>query len=191
MTKRELRVMYREKRRSLQPGEKDKLEDLMLIRFQEAGWQVPDTVMTYIPFSQENEYDPELVIRYCRFQHPGLRLCCPLLLNQGNRMDAVSWDEDTVFARNSFGIPEPVNSERVDGGEIGMVLVPLLAYDLHGYRVGFGKGYYDRFLAEQCPQATRIGFSFFEPVDSVDDVESYDMPLDFCVTPVKLYSFNH
>ena len=73
MTKRELRVMYREKRRSLQPGEKDKLEDLMLIRFQEAGWQVPDTVMTYIPFSQENEYDPELVIRYCRFQQPGLR----------------------------------------------------------------------------------------------------------------------
>ena len=191
MTKRELRVIYREKRRALQPAVKDKLEDLMLIRFQEAGWQVPVTVMTYIPFTRENEYNPELVIRYCQFQQPGLRLCCPRLLGSENRMDAVSWEEETIFAKNSFGIPEPVQAERVDGWEIGMVLVPLLAFDQQGNRVGFGKGYYDRFLAEQCPQATRIGFSFFDPVDAVSDIESFDIPLDFCVTPEKLYTFNH
>ena len=55
MTKKELRVIYSEKRRSIKAGEKDMMEDLMLIRFQEGGWQVPDTVMTYIPFQKENE----------------------------------------------------------------------------------------------------------------------------------------
>lgn len=190
MTKKELRQLYREKRRAIGGADKEKWEDLMLIRFQEGHWQVPGTVMTYIPFSSEKEYDPELVIRFCHFQNPSLKLCCPLISNQDNTMEAVSWDDETMFAPNRLGIPEPVNGERVAGTEIDLILVPLLAFDRLGYRVGFGKGYYDRFLAEKSPDALRVGFSFFEPVEQISDIMDYDMPLDYCVTPGKLYTFN-
>ena len=191
MLKQDLRTIYRDKRRAITAHEKDRLEDLMLIRFQEAGFPVPATLMTYIPFTRENEYDPELIIRYGRFQNPDLRLCCPAILPKENLMDAVYWDDDTVFAPNKMGILEVVNGERVKEVEIDMVLMPLLAFDEKGTRVGYGKGYYDRFLSERCPDALRIGFSFFEAVHVVEDVHAYDMPLNFCITPNQIYSFNH
>jgi 5-formyltetrahydrofolate cyclo-ligase len=68
-------------------------------------------------------------------------------------------------------------------------LVPLLAYDLKGNRVGYGKGYYDRFLAECRPDALKIGFSYFEPEEQINDTEDFDIPLNYCVTPHRCYEF--
>ena len=70
-----------------------------------------------------------------------------------------------------------------------MVFVPLLVFDQHGHRVGYGKGYYDRFL-DQCSESTlKVGLTFFDPVTKIEDIETHDISLDFALTPERIYAF--
>ena len=70
-----------------------------------------------------------------------------------------------------------------------MVLIALFAFDDKGNRIGYGKGMYDRFLSK-CPGNTiKIGLSFFDSVDEISDVNEFDVPLDYAITPSKVYRF--
>jgi 5-formyltetrahydrofolate cyclo-ligase len=73
--------------------------------------------------------------------------------------------------------------------EIDLVLVPLLTFDKRGHRVGYGKGYYDKFLARCNPYVIKIGLNFYDPVDEISDINAFDIPLDFCVTHHEIYAF--
>lgn len=97
--------------------------------------------------------------------------------------------DNTRFAVTDYGIPEPQNGLEVPVDKIDVVFVPLLAYDKNGNRVGYGKGFYDIFLAKCKPQTVKIGLSFFEPEESISDVFEGDVRLDYCVTPDKVYTF--
>ena len=97
--------------------------------------------------------------------------------------------KNSLLLLNSYGILEPSESKkynRID--EIDLVIVPLLAFDLDGNRVGYGKGYYDRFL-QNCKNAKKVGISFEEPVSKILDTNQYDIKLDYCITPEKIYKF--
>jgi 5-formyltetrahydrofolate cyclo-ligase len=98
-------------------------------------------------------------------------------------------DEHTVFQDNQYGIPEPTAGIEVTSDMIDVVFVPLLAFDKKGNRVGYGKGYYDRFLAGCRNDVITIGLSFFPPVLSIDDIDFFDKKLDFCITPECVYAF--
>ena len=97
--------------------------------------------------------------------------------------------ENTRFIKNDYGIPEPVNGLEVPVSKIDVVFVPLLAYDKKGNRVGYGKGFYDRFLKKCRPDVIKIGLSFFEPEEQIEDISLDDVKLDFCVTPYGVYGF--
>lgn len=97
--------------------------------------------------------------------------------------------ENTKFIKNDYGIPEPVNGLEVPVSKIDVVFVPLLAYDKKGNRVGYGKGFYDRFLKKCRPDVIKIGLSFFEPEEQIEDISLDDVKLDFCVTPYGVYGF--
>jgi len=99
------------------------------------------------------------------------------------------FDDEVELVDNAFGIAEPSAGEIVEPGEIDLALVPLLAFDQHGYRVGYGKGYYDKFLSQCREDVIKIGLSFFEPVDEIGDINQFDIPLNYCVTPQKVYEF--
>ena len=94
----------------------------------------------------------------------------------------------TAIKPNSFGIPEPIGGIAVSPTTIEVVFVPLLAYDLQGNRIGYGKGYYDRFLVQCDPECRFIGLSFFPPEERIP-VEKTDIKLQYCITPEKIYSF--
>ena len=94
----------------------------------------------------------------------------------------------TLIKVNAFGIPQPVGGIAVAPTQVEVVFVPLLAYDLEGNRIGYGKGYYDRFLAQCDPKCLFIGLSFFPPEKSIP-TEKTDIKLHYCVTPEQLYSF--
>ena len=98
-------------------------------------------------------------------------------------------DEQTSYKKNAFGIEEPVQAALINPAELDAVLVPLLISDTQGFRVGYGKGYYDRFLYNCRRDVLKIGFSYFEPVDQIDDIHQFDIPLSICVTPNKIYEF--
>jgi 5-formyltetrahydrofolate cyclo-ligase len=69
------------------------------------------------------------------------------------------------------------------------VLIPLLAFDRKGHRVGYGKGYYDRFLRTCRKDVVKIGFSYFDPVEKIEDASRYDVRLNYCITPNDIYRF--
>lgn len=98
--------------------------------------------------------------------------------------------DSTVIKKNTWNIPEPVDGIEIDAKKIEVVFVPLLAFDKLGHRVGYGKGFYDKFLSECPSQTLKIGLSFFEAEEKIEDVFTTDIALDYCVTPNKIYSFS-
>ena len=72
---------------------------------------------------------------------------------------------------------------------VDAVIVPLIVFDKNGNRVGYGGGYYDKFLAHCRKDTLKIGVSLFDPVDEIGGMEDFDVSLDHCVTPEKVWSF--
>tara|TARA_B100001989_G_C24339259_1_gene364176 strand:+ start:64 stop:594 length:531 start_codon:yes stop_codon:yes gene_type:complete len=107
----------------------------------------------------------------------------------GEHLDHYLLTDSTKLKQNLWNILEPVNGIKVAPNKIQVVFVPLLAYDLYGNRVGYGKGYYDKFLAQCGEKCIKIGLSFFEPVKKILS-SSQDIKLNYCVTPNKIYKFN-
>lgn len=97
----------------------------------------------------------------------------------------------TVIKKNNWNIPEPIDGIEISPSKIDVVFVPLLAFDEAGHRVGYGKGFYDIFLSECRDDVIKIGLSFFKPEATIPGILSSDVPLDFCVTPFKTFSFKN
>lgn len=95
----------------------------------------------------------------------------------------------TPLKINNWGIPEPVNGIEIQSSQIEVVFIPLLAFDKQGHRIGYGKGFYDRFLHECQAKTLKIGLSFFDALEEIKDIHANDIPLDYCVTPKKVYEF--
>ena len=64
-----------------------------------------------------------------------------------------------------------------------------MIFDHQGHRVGYGKGYYDRFLGECNRYTLKVGLSFFDPVSKIEDIDTNDIALDYAVTPRETYAF--
>jgi 5-formyltetrahydrofolate cyclo-ligase len=99
--------------------------------------------------------------------------------------------DNTKLVLSNYGIPEPVDGIEVPSARMDVVFVPLLAFDKKGHRVGYGKGFYDRFLSECKADVIKIGVSFFEAEPHDIPHNPTDVALDYCVTPKKVYSFKH
>ncbi|MEZ4855185.1 MAG: 5-formyltetrahydrofolate cyclo-ligase [Gelidibacter sp.] len=97
--------------------------------------------------------------------------------------------DNTIIKKNEWNIPEPIDGIEISTDKIEVVFVPLLAFDQHGNRVGYGKGFYDKFLSKCSPKTIKIGLSFFEAENTITDVSNYDIQLDYCVTPKTIYQF--
>jgi len=98
--------------------------------------------------------------------------------------------DSTVIKKNKWNIPEPVDGIAIDTQKLDVVFVPLLVFDLKGNRVGYGKGFYDRFLKSCRKDTLKVGLSFFEAEATSINADNDDIALDFCVTPQQIYKFN-
>ena len=106
-----------------------------------------------------------------------------------NRLEHFLLNDQTPLKNNRWGIPEPLSGITINPKQIEVVFVPLLVFDQQGHRVGYGKGYYDRFL-DQCSESTlKVGLTFFDPVTKIEDIETHDISLDFALTPERIYAF--
>lgn len=189
MIKAELRKIYLDKRKAITASEKNKWEDLILIQFQKLGLSIPEKLLTYSPLEHTNEYDPYLVEEYGAFKNPELQLIYPKIKEDFTTLHCIETSEDTNFEINKWGIAEPVSGNEIAITNIKMLFIPLLCFDEKGFRVGYGKGFYDRLLAGASKDIIKIGFSFFDPVSKIEDVDAFDIPLDYCLTPERFYKF--
>ena len=98
-------------------------------------------------------------------------------------------DDDVILGLNKYGIPEPKNGKKIKNNLIDVVFVPLLSYDKKGNRVGYGKGFYDRFLSNLSIKTIKIGLSLYEPENYIEGIDENDIKIDYCVTPNKIFSF--
>jgi 5-formyltetrahydrofolate cyclo-ligase len=187
MTKQEARNTYRDLRRQLSAADRNRYDDLLLIGFQQIPLPALTYIHTYLAIKEEQEIETDHMLHYLEFGNPGLSIVIPRL--KEDELEHVRYDEMVELHPNKWGIPEPVNGELVDEAVIDLVLVPLLAFDEKGYRVGYGKGYYDKFLSKCRPDVLKIGFSYFSPLQRITDTAEFDIPLNYCVTPQGVYEF--
>jgi 5-formyltetrahydrofolate cyclo-ligase len=189
MQKKEIRASFRQQRLKLTLQDVSRYADLLLIMSQQAGLPPISVLMGYLADSNRNEPDPANIIRWLRFTSPGMLEVMPRIQPSGGGMDAVIFEEGQSCTFNQFGIEEPDGEDIVDPEDIDLVLVPLLAFDRKGNRVGYGKGYYDRFLHRCRKDCLKVGLSFFGPVEEISDVHPGDVRLDLCITPERVYQW--
>ncbi len=189
MTKDQLRAIYKTKRVSISETEKLKLDDLLLIQFQSFDFTEIRNLFAYWPIEEHSEPNVELMARYLRFMLPEIQIAYPQTNSSDFSMQAILTNEDTEFKTNNWGITEPIGNVAIPNGQLDLIFIPLLAFDQNGYRVGFGKGYYDRYLVDCKPEAIKMGFSYFEPVSQITDTNQFDVPLNYCITPQHIYEF--
>lgn len=145
-----------------------------------------ETFHIYLSIPEKREVDTAPLIS--QLKQEGKRLAIPKIIGNG-LLEHYLLEQNTELEKNSWGIPEPVAGQVVSPEEIDVVFVPLLACDNRGNRVGYGGGFYDRFLARCRPETLFVGLSFFAPVFEITDVEPTDLPLDYCVTPEGIIKF--
>lgn len=188
MDKKELRKKYKELRNTL--SEKEIEEKSLAIANRLLQLDIWDKTyyhlfLTIVEFKEvETEFmlqilagkDKEIVISKSDFKT--------------NEMTHYLLTDNTKIKKNEYNIPEPINGLEVPVNKIEVVFVPLLAFDLNGNRVGYGKGFYDKFLSKCNPDTIIIGLSFFEAELQIEDIFENDIRLNYCVTPEKIYEFN-
>ena len=189
-TKKEKRQALMEKRLALTGSERSRIDDLLLIRFQQFVLPEPaDKVMSFWPLTDRGEPNSFLLTDFLQFRNPGLGLCYPVTDMSSRQMQAMQVNDDTRFALNKWGIAEPVDGELTPADELDLVLVPLLAFDLQGNRLGYGGGFYDRFLPRCRDNCVFLGVSQFPPEQALPELAEYDIPLTACITPDRIYEF--
>ncbi|MBL7756197.1 MAG: 5-formyltetrahydrofolate cyclo-ligase [Chitinophagaceae bacterium] len=189
MNKQAIRQEYRAKRQALTESDLLKLDDLLLISFQRVELPFISTLLAYWPIDENKEPNLHPVVDYLRFRNPELKVCYPVTDFEKGSMTAIATDGDTPFTKKKYNLYEPETGEPLPAESLDMVLVPLLAVDEQGYRVGYGKGFYDRYLRHCRPECIKAGFSYFEPVSKISDRHEFDVPLDICITPNNVYVF--
>ncbi len=189
MLKKEARKLYIEKRRQITPQQKIKWDDLLLIQFQFLQLPFLSTVLSFYPMEERKEPNTFLITDYLSFKNPGLQIAYPKTDVVHHTMQAVLCTDETVFQPNPFYIPEPVADTVIPPEAIDAVLVPLLVCDKRGYRVGYGKGFYDRFLSQCRTDCLKIGLSYYEPIEQLQDAGHFDIPLNICITLQQVYVF--
>jgi 5-formyltetrahydrofolate cyclo-ligase len=187
MFKKEIRIKYKEFRKSLSENQLEELsleianKVLLLSIWSKTYFHV------FLPIEEQKEVNTEYLLHLLSGKDK--EICVSKSDFESLKMTHFLLTDNTKMKKNDYHIPEPVDGIEVPSNKIEVAFIPLLAYDQKGNRVGYGKGFYDKFLAECNPNTIKIGLSFFEPEELISDVNSSDIQLNYCVTPNKIYEF--
>lgn len=190
MDKSTIRRLFQNKRNELSLPEKQAFDQIIADKtIQLIQQKVLGTIHIYLPREQSNEIDTWPIIKWIWAQKGSV--CCPYIVPGTSEMEHYELQESDTTIKNKWGIPEPdpTTTTKCDPANISAVVVPLLAFDKNGYRVGYGGGFYDRFLPLCNPGAIKIGLSYFDPINEIVDKNLHDVPLDLCITPNQIYSW--
>lgn len=189
MLKADLRRLMLARRRALAPAEVARRSELLAARFF-AEFPVAEWTWlhAFLPIPHQHEPDTWLIIRRIWREFRRLNVLVPVVQADRHTLKSYYIKPDTPLRPNRWGIPEPDESRQFEPRHLDAVLLPLLAFDEQGQRVGYGKGFYDRFLAAH-PTALRIGLSLEPPVPRITDAWPGDVPLHACLTPERVWWF--
>lgn len=190
MDKATIREEYKKRRLSLSSKELTTWNDALLQHLRDISWPVEGYIHVFLPILRHNEPDTLRFIDFLQQEYPSAKVVLSRTNPSNFSMEHFLMRDGIVLEKNAWGIMEPVEGDRVNESALDVVLIPLLVADSKGNRVGYGKGFYDRFLAQCRPDCVKIGISYFEPIEKIADVDAFDVPLDILVTPNKIHRFS-
>ena len=140
----------------------------------------------FLPISNKKEVNTEFILQILQGRDKSVIL--PKVDFKTSELTHYLLQENTELRLSAYGIPEPTSGITIHPETIDVVFVPLLAFDSFGNRVGYGKGFYDRFLAQCGPNAIFVGLSLFDSEKYIAH-SSNDIPLHYCVCPSQVHAF--
>ncbi len=172
MSKQELRKSIREQKRAMTPEEIEAKSVRLGELFAESeAYRNAETIYGYMPYNQEVRTVPMLE----RALRDGKRVAVPKCY--GDEMRFIFMDDLSKVEKGYAGIPEPIADEPIADDETALVLMPGLAFDPQGHRIGYGGGFYDRFLAKEPNHPTLALCYDFQMVEHLE-TEEFDIPVD-------------
>ncbi|HMP98134.1 MAG TPA: 5-formyltetrahydrofolate cyclo-ligase [Cyclobacteriaceae bacterium] len=191
MTKQELRKIYLAKRAALSEAEylhmNRQICEQFFFNFDLSFIKV---IHTYLPISSKREPDTWLIIDRIRREYPHIRIAIPKVNAEKNELEHYFFEGLHQLNTNSWGIQEPKQGIPCEPEKLDLVLVPLLAYDQQGHRLGYGKGYYDKFLVQCRVECKKIGIAFFEAETVIPEIHPLDEKLKAVLNPYRIINFN-
>jgi 5-formyltetrahydrofolate cyclo-ligase len=189
MNKSEIRKIYAEKRKLLSPQDLELRSKVISDNFFK-GFDLTgiSSAHIFLPITAKREVNTWHIINRFRQEYPQIKLLVSKSDLLDGKLENFIFTQSTVLIENTWGIPEPESGDRFSNQEIDLVFVPLLAFDKKGNRVGYGKGYYDKFFLECRSDILKVGLSLEEPARKIN-AELFDVPLTHCITPLAVYNF--
>lgn len=187
MQKSALRELYKTKRKSLTAVDLDLQSQSISSLFFEKFAVQGKTISLFLPIEKLHEINTFYIWEEALKQNA--RVSVPKMDAKNTHLSHYILENKAQLALNSWGIPEPKTGIKIPVSEIDFVLVPLLAIDTNGHRVGYGKGFYDQFLKACKPSCIFIGLSLFPTISPIEDVYSGDVALHACIEPSKITYF--
>ena len=187
MTKQQLREKYLQQRKSLSKTTLAEISKNITTSLSSYfDFSTKYAVHCYLSIQKQNEIDTSGIIE--NLSKANVKIAISKSNFDTMQLDNYWLREDTRLELNKVGVPEPINGEKAEN-KYDLIITPLLIFDKEGYRIGYGKGFYDRFLAT-IPNTIKVGLCCFEPVDKIPDTDKLDIALDFCITPQSVYNFS-
>ena len=188
MTKKELRKVYLNKRKELSEEMFLQLNERLCDNFfANVKLSEIQVLHIFLPIERNREVNTWLIIDRLKKDFAHVRIAIPKINNQSAELEHYYFEDKQQLEINTWEIPEPVKGIPTPVEKIDAVLVPLLAFDRHGHRLGYGRGFYDRFLANCRPDCKKIGVSFFEMEEKIEGIDDKDIPLDMIITPESVF----
>lgn len=183
----ELRLHYQKIRSELTSQQVDKFSIEIVNRCLELNIWNKSVYHLFMPSVNNNEIDTSLLLSV--LQGKDKQPTIPKILDE-YELEHYLLADQTPLKTNHWGIPEPQSGIKINPDQIDVVFVPLLIFDKQGHRIGYGKGYYDRFLSKCKKDTIKVGLSYFDPVERIEDIQSHDVPINFGITRDRVYEFS-
>ena len=191
MKKIELRKHYLSKRKAI-PAEEMAIKSQQItdLFFQNFELSEVKNLHIFLPIIKQNEIDTWLIIKYLQQNFSEINIIISKIISESFELENYPFNKENLI-ENHWGILEPSgeNQEKILPEQINLVIIPLLIFDKNGNRVGYGKGFYDRFLQQCKNQSLKVGLCLEEPIETIEDVNEFDIKMDFCITSTKIYKF--
>jgi len=190
VTKANLRDIYLVRQRNLSLAERfSKSKQISNRFFQAFDLSAIKFFHCFIAIEKFKEVDTNLIFQKIWREFPRIETLVPRVNFQTDEIENLKLTSETKLVKNTWEVSEPAHDETVETEKIDLILIPLLCFDTRGFRVGYGRGFYDRFLKNCRADCLKIGLSYFAPVEKILDAQDFDVSLDVCVTPEKVWWF--
>lgn len=189
MNKQVLRDIFLEKRLTLTADEYQKRNAALFENVQQFTLERPELrhCHLFMTITQKKEVDTRPILRWLNTSDKHLAYL-PRVEGKG-QLSHHLYAQNTELKISKWGIPEPVGIHNIQSTVFDLVFVPLLSYDLKGNRLGYGAGFYDRFLQQTQKKCLKVGLSISPPLDNIDYTEAHDVALDYCISHLGIHSF--